>query len=165
MNYGYLFSSELQKMAYGFKPMVQGVTRRAPTYNEASGVPETGLIDPRVHGQPSAGVGRSGIGAPVASKESPAWYQASNAAPQWDMNAENMGITPPKKDAQYFANAMRADYAKKPNLGGVPNTQFNPPKAPSFTTQAPQQQDQNQFRNQRSTAGAGPGGRFASPQR
>jgi hypothetical protein len=111
--YGILFSNELQKMAWGLKQLEGGMTRRQPTMRED--VPATPPVNPRSHGQPQAGVGRSGL-KPAKSLESPNWYQSSNTQPQFDMTAENMGIPAvPKqpKDAQYYANAMRADYAKQ----------------------------------------------------
>lgn len=111
--YGILFSNELQKMAWGLKQLDGGMTRRAPTYNANSGVPENPVVDPRGHGQPTAGAGRGPL-KPQQGTASPSWYQAANAQPQFDMTPENMGLpAPPKKDANYYANAMRADYARQ----------------------------------------------------
>ena len=133
MNYGYIFSSELQKMAWGLGSIGNAANQANRSLRQN-----------------------------VTGSQSMADYISSN--PEAKQMA-SWGSTPSggvKKPKAFRNMALEGEIAQ---WKGVPNTQFNPPKAPDITTRAPQQQDQSQFREQRMPAGAGPGGRFASPVR
>jgi len=143
MNYGYLFSSELQKMAWGFNSIHNAVDQVGGALNR--------VTKPRMQN-----------------------YIASNPEAQDMIKAQDRAEAPkPKRPNRNLAwEKEYANYQKQnlPDLGGatvsspnlgIKDTQFNPPK---LTTYAPQQQNQDQFRPQRGPTGAGPGGRFTSPQ-